>query len=55
VNIYIVIKREAHPHRIEIEKGILKEGKNTVTFLFADSVGETAGFFIPGLKIILRK
>jgi len=23
---------------IELEKGILKEGKNTITFLFADSV-----------------
>jgi len=53
MNIYIVIKREAYPHRIEIEKGILKEGKSTVTFLFADAAGETAGFFIPGLKIIL--
>ena len=40
---------------IEIEKGILKEGKNTVTFLFADAVGGTTGFSILGLKIMLRK
>ena len=40
---------------IELEKGILKEGKNTVTFLFADAVGGTTGFSILGLKIILRK
>lgn len=40
---------------IELEKGILKEGKNTVTFLFADAVGGTTGFSILGLKIMLRK
>jgi predicted TIM-barrel fold metal-dependent hydrolase len=40
---------------IELEKGILKEGKNTITFLFADSVGGTTGFSILGLKIMLRK
>ena len=40
---------------IELEKGILKEGKNTVTFLFADAVGGTTGFSILGLKIKLRK
>jgi len=40
---------------IELEKGILKEGNNTVTFLFADAVGGTTGFSILGLKIKLRK
>ncbi len=40
---------------IELEKGILKEGENTITFLFADSVGGTTGFSILGLKIMLRK
>ena len=40
---------------IELEKGILKEGNNTVIFLFADAVGGTTGFSILGLKIMLRK
>ena len=40
---------------IELEKEILKEGENTITFLFADSVGGTTGFSILGLKIMLRK
>lgn len=40
---------------IELEKGILKEGKNSVTFLFADPVGGTTGFSILGVKIMLRK
>lgn len=40
---------------IELEKGILNEGENTITFLFADSVGGTTGFSILGLKIMLRK
>jgi len=40
---------------IELEKGILKEGENTITFLFTDSVGGTTGFSILGLKIMLRK
>ena len=40
---------------IELKKGILKEGENTITFLFADSVGGTTGFSILGLKIMLRK
>jgi predicted TIM-barrel fold metal-dependent hydrolase len=40
---------------IELEKGILKEGENTIIFLFADSVGGTTGFSILGLKIMLRK
>jgi predicted TIM-barrel fold metal-dependent hydrolase len=40
---------------IELEKGILKEGKNTITFLFADSVGGTTGFSILAVNIMLRK
>ena len=40
---------------IELDKGILKEGENAVTFLFADSVGGTTGFSILGLKVLLRK
>jgi hypothetical protein len=40
---------------IELKKGILKEGENTIIFLFADSVGGTTGFSILGLKIMLRK
>jgi len=40
---------------IELDNGILKEGENTVVFLFADSVGGTTGFSILGLKVLLRK
>ena len=40
---------------IELDNGILKEGENTVIFLFADSVGGTTGFSILGLKVMLRK
>jgi len=40
---------------IELEEGLLKEGENTITFVFAEAVGGTTGFSIPSLKIILKK
>jgi len=40
---------------IDLDKDALKQGRNTVTFVFADAVGGTTGFSILGLKIILRK
>jgi hypothetical protein len=40
---------------IELDKGILKEGRNRLTFLFADAVGGTTGFSITRVKILLRK
>jgi hypothetical protein len=40
---------------IELEDGLLKEGENIITFLFAEAVGGTTGFSIHNLKIILRK
>ena len=40
---------------IELEEGLLKEGENTITFVFAEAVGGTTGFSINNLKIILRK
>lgn len=40
---------------IEVNKKILKEGKNTVTFIFADAVGGTTGFSILGFDLIIRK
>lgn len=40
---------------IDVNKEILKEGKNTVTFIFADAVGGTTGFSILGLDLIIRK
>lgn len=40
---------------IELEEGLLKEGENTITFLFAEAVGGTTGFSIHDLKILLRK
>ena len=51
----IVADMEPKTVIIELKKGILKEGENTITFLFADSVGGTTGFSILGLKIMLRK
>jgi hypothetical protein len=39
---------------IEVEKKILKEGKNSVTFVFADAVGGTTGFSILGLDLIIH-
>lgn len=40
---------------IELEEGLLKEGKNAINFLFAEAVGGTTGFSIHNLKILLRK
>jgi hypothetical protein len=40
---------------IELEKGLLKEGENTITFVFAEAVGGTTGFSILDVKIVLRK
>jgi len=40
---------------IELDKDVLTQGQNTVTFVFADAVGGTTGFSILGLKIILCK
>ena len=44
----IVADMEPKTVIIELKKGILKEGENTITFLFADSVGGTTGFSILG-------
>jgi hypothetical protein len=40
---------------IELDKDVLKQGRNTVTFVIEDAVGGNTGFSILGLKIILRK
>lgn len=40
---------------IELEEGLLKEGENTITFVFAEAVGGTTGFSILDVKILLRK
>jgi hypothetical protein len=40
---------------IELEEGLLKEGENTITFVFAEAVGGTTGFSILDVKIILRE
>ena len=40
---------------IELEDGLLKEGENIISFLFAEAVGGTTGFSIQNLKLILRK
>jgi len=40
---------------IELEDGLLKEGENTINFLFAEAVGGTTGFSIHNLKILLRR
>jgi hypothetical protein len=40
---------------IELDKGILKEGRNHLTFIFADAVGGTTGYSITSAKILLRK
>lgn len=39
---------------IEVDKRILKKGKNTVAFVFADAVGGTTGFSILGVDLIIR-
>jgi hypothetical protein len=40
---------------IELDKRILREGENQITFLFAEAVGGTNGYSIPDAKILLRK
>jgi hypothetical protein len=40
---------------IELEDGVLVEGENTISFVFADAVGETTGFSILDTHIILRQ
>ena len=40
---------------IELEKGLLKEGENTIAFVFAEAVGGTTGFSILDVKILLRE
>lgn len=40
---------------IELEEGLLIEGENMISFVFADAVGETTGFSILDTHIILRQ
>jgi hypothetical protein len=40
---------------IELEEGLLVEGENMISFVFADAVGETTGFSILDTHIILRQ
>lgn len=40
---------------IELPDGVLRDGKNTIGFLFAEAVGGTTGFAIHDLRILLRK
>ena len=40
---------------IELEEGLLKEGENTIAFVFAEAVGGTTGFSILDVKILLRE
>ena len=40
---------------VEFDPHILKEGKNSLSFLFADAIGGTTGFSITDVKILLRK
>ena len=40
---------------IELKPGVLKQGPNTVHFLFAKAVGGTSGFSIHDLQILLRR
>lgn len=40
---------------IELDAGVLKNGTNTVSFLFAEAVGGTSGFSIHDVKILLRR
>jgi predicted TIM-barrel fold metal-dependent hydrolase len=39
---------------IELEDGMLKEGANTISFIFAEAVGGTTGFSILDVKVLLR-
>jgi hypothetical protein len=39
---------------IELEDGLLVEGENTVTFVFAEAFGGTTGFSILDVKFLLR-
>lgn len=40
---------------VELEPGVLKQGPNTVHFLFANAIGGTSGFSIHDLQILLRR
>jgi predicted TIM-barrel fold metal-dependent hydrolase len=40
---------------IELEEGLLKEGENSIAFVFAEAVGGTTGFSILDVKILLRE
>ena len=40
---------------IELEDGLLKEGENTVTFVFAEAFEGTTGFSILDVRILLRE
>jgi len=39
---------------IELEDGLLREGENTIAFVFGEAVGGTTGFSILDVKVILR-
>ena len=40
---------------IELEDGLLKEGENTITFVFAEAFEGTTGFSIVDVRILLRE
>jgi hypothetical protein len=40
---------------IELEDGLLKEGENTITFIFAEAFEGTTGFSILDVRILLRE
>jgi hypothetical protein len=40
---------------IELEDGVLKEGENTITFVFAEAFEGTTGFSILDVRILLRE
>jgi hypothetical protein len=40
---------------IELEDGLLVEGENTITFVFANAFEGTTGFSIVDVRILLRE
>ena len=41
--------------RVELEDGVLVEGENTITFVFANAYEGTTGFSIVDVRILLRE
>ena len=40
---------------IELKDGLLKEGENSIAFVFAEAFGGTTGFSILDVKFLLRE